>query len=91
MKKEMETKLFQDKQKEQNLKKTHEELNRKQMDFLAIQQDTKQFETEESQKRRLIKDKYMDHVAHVKNQMKEEPRKFAKTGIAIISTANNIW
>ena len=57
---------------------------------MAVINDQKQFESEENKKRRLIRDKYMDHVSHVKNQMKEEPRKFAKTGIAIISTANNL-
>lgn len=60
------------------------------MDFMAIQNDYKQFESEENQKRKLIRDKYSEHIKHVKNQMKEEPRNFAKTGIAIIQTANNI-
>jgi hypothetical protein len=42
------------------------------------------FTLDEQKKREERKMKNLNHLAHVKEQMREVPRTFAKTGIAII-------
>lgn len=85
--KERAVKEFQDKQKEMVGMKAKEEHNVKQLDHMMALKQYEQFTYEESKKRKDMRTKYSDHVKHVKNQMKEEPRNFAKTGIAIIQTS----
>ena len=62
----------------------------KQLDALMIQKNFDAYNAEEAAKRKQIRAKHMEHIKHVKNQMKEEPRNFAKTGIAIIQTSD-LW
>ena len=86
--KERETKLFQDKQKDSAHLKVKEERDTKQLDAMMIQKNFEAYNAEEASKRKQIRTKHMEHIKHVKNQMREEPRNFAKTGIAIIQTSD---
>ena len=82
--KEMQIKAFQDKQLEEKMAIKEAAKNKKNEDYQKVIQDKLSFDDEERRKREYIRDKNLENLVQVKRQMNEEPRMFAKTGIAIL-------
>ena len=82
--KEMQIKAFQDRQLEEKMMLKEAAKNKKIEDYQKVIQDKLSFDEEEKKKRQYIKEKNIENLVQVKRQMNEEPRMFAKTGIAIL-------
>ena len=82
--KELEAKLFLDKQIAEKDYLKQQFLVQKQADADQLQKLTEDYTIEQEKKREERRVKNLMHVEQVKEQMKEVPRTFAKTGIAII-------
>ena len=82
--KELEAKLFLDKQIAEKDYLKQQFLVQKQADADHLQKLTEDYTIEQEKKREERRVKNLMHVEQVKEQMKEVPRTFAKTGIAII-------
>jgi len=82
--KELETKLFQDQQIRDKEKIKAVEVAAKLEEFERTLKDTEKYKLEQVQKQKEDREKNRKHITQVLDQMKEAPRTFAKTGIAII-------
>jgi len=80
----LEAKLFLDKQIAEKDYLKQQFLAQKQADADHLQKLTEDYTIEQEKKREERRVKNLMHVEQVKEQMKEVPRTFAKTGIAII-------
>ena len=67
-------------------KQKMKEIEKKQkiIDFENTKNDAETYKAEEAKRRDVIKQKNRVNQSQVLEQMKEEPRTFAKTGIAIL-------
>ena len=83
--KEMQTKLYQDLQVQAKMEAKKREEQEKQAEHLALLAASTKFKEDEAKKKQEIKERNKKHANLVIKQMKEEPRSFAKTGIAILT------
>lgn len=83
--KEMEIKQFQDIQVEAKYALREEEEKQKAKDHVLLKTDVEKFQKEAQRRKEEIIKRNKAHQQVVLEQMKEEHRTFAKTGIAIIS------
>ena len=81
---QLEAKLILDKQIAEKDYLKQQFLAQKQADADQLAKLSNDFTLDEQKKREERKMKNLNHLAHVKEQMREVPRTFAKTGIAII-------
>ena len=81
---ELAIKRYQDTQIEEKNKLKTEQEKQKEKEFLQLQAELAQKKLEEERRQEDRKKKNKDHQNVVREQMKEESRMFAKTGIAII-------
>ena len=81
---EMQVKLFQDMQVSIKQKTKDQELSGKTKDLKKEQMMYAKFREEDAAQKQKVRTKNKEHQNLVVEQMKEEPRTFAKTGIAII-------
>ena len=85
----MEAKLFQDRQVEEKEQLKRLERQKQVEEAHRMEKEVEEFKKLEDQKKkdRLAKNK--DHLDLVLKQMKEQPKMFAKTGVAIIKSWTN--
>ena len=82
---EMEIKKFQDEQVELKQKARDDEQKRKMQDHNKLKKEYERYQEENSKRKEQIQKRNKEHQHIVLEQMKEEPRTFAKTGVAIIN------
>lgn len=80
----MEAKLFQDRQVQEKNALKEAKKQEQQDEYERVIKEVESFKAEEAKKKMDRISKNKNHLALVQRQMKEEPRMFAKTGVAIV-------